>query len=143
MVTVVNASGDQDIDGILWGWKYSSNTISFSFPTSTSEYSSYAQVNGFAAFSAFQANAARQALNNIASFANLTFSETTSAGAQLRFAKASSIDYTDSSTVAQYTGLHTISTAEGNPPTAQDGSTPPFTPGYAQGDMWFNPNGYN
>ena len=143
MVTVVNASGDQDIDGILWGWKYSQTNITFSFPTSSAEYGGYAQVNGFQGFSTFQSNAARQALSNIQSFTNLTFSETTSGGAQLRFAKASSIDYTDDSTVAQYTGLHNINTAEGNPPTAQDGTTPPFTPGYAQGDMWFNPGGYN
>ena len=80
MVSVVNASGNQDIDGILWGWKYSQTNITYSFPTSTSEYSSYAQVNGFQGFSAFQANAARQALNNIASFTNLTFTETTFGG---------------------------------------------------------------
>ena len=143
MVSVVNASGNQDIDGILWGWKYSQTNITYSFPTSSTEYGGYAQVNGFQSFSTFQANAARQALNNIASFTNLTFTETTSGGAQLRFAKASSIDYTDSSSVAQNTGLHTIGTAEGNPPTAAFGSTPPFTPGYAQGDTWFNPSGYN
>ena len=101
MVSIVNASGNQDIDGILWGWKYDLINISFSFPTGTGEYSSYTQVNGFQGFSAFQANAARQALNNIASFTNLTFTETTASGAQLRFAKASSIDYTDDSTIAQ------------------------------------------
>lgn len=143
MVSIVNASGNQDIDGILWGWKYDLTNISYSFPTGTAEYSSYAQVNGFQGFSAFQANAARQALDNIASFTNLTFSESTFGGAQLRFAKASSIDYTDNGTIAQKTGLHSIGTAEGNPPTAAFGSTPPFTPAYAQGDMWFNPSGYN
>jgi hypothetical protein len=82
-------------------------------------------------------------LNLISSYTNLTFSETTGAGAQLRFAKASSIDYTDSSTAALNWGLHSIGTAESNPPSLQYGSTPPNTPGYAQGDAWYNPTGYN
>ena len=75
MVSIVNASGNQDIDGILWGWKYDLTNITYSFPTDTGGYSSYAQVNGFQGFSAFQANAARSALDDIASFTNLTFTE--------------------------------------------------------------------
>ena len=32
MVSVVNASGNQDIDGILWGWKYSQTNITYLLP---------------------------------------------------------------------------------------------------------------
>ena len=29
MVSIVNASGNQDIDGILWGWKYDLTNITY------------------------------------------------------------------------------------------------------------------
>ena len=48
MVTVVNASGNQDIDGILWGWKYSSSQYHLLVPDQHVGYSRHAQVNGFA-----------------------------------------------------------------------------------------------
>ncbi len=143
--TVVGKTGNDDIDGILWGWKYDHTNLTFSFPTSSAEYSGYAQVNGFEAFSAQQATAVRAILANVASFCGLTFSEVTTAGAQLRFAEADSIDYTDSSSVATHTGNHVPggSTAEANPPEVGYNGAAPFSPSYAQGDGWFTHNNYD
>ena len=143
MVSVVNATGNQDIDGILWGWKWDATNLTFSFPTGTAEYGGYAQINGFSAFNATQETAVRNILANVSSFCNLTFTETTGAGAYLRYAEASSIDYTDDSNVATHTGLHNINTAEANPPELSYNGTAPFSPGYAQGDSWYNPTGYD
>lgn len=143
MVSVVNATGIQDIDGVLWGWKWDSTNISFSFPTGTAEYSSYVAINGFSTFSALQRTAARNDLANVASFTNLTFTETTSSGALLRYAEASSVNYTNDSSVATHTGLHSLNTAEANPPELAYGGTAPYSASYAQGDSWYNPTNYD
>src|SRR5262245_58176271 len=115
MVSVVNASGNQDIDGVLWGWKWDSTNITYSFPTGTAEYTGYTAINGFQAFNAAQQTAVRNILANVSSFTNLTFTETTAAGALFRYAEADSINYGDSAALGNF-GLHTISTAEANPP---------------------------
>ena len=146
MTQVVNISGIPDVDGILWGWEWGTGgaqNLTFSFPTGTAEYSSYAQINGFSSFNATQQTAARTALADVASFCNLTFTETTGAGATFRYAEASSIDYTDDNTVAGHTGLHTLSTAEANPPELAYGGAPPYSPLFSQGDGWFNPTNYD
>jgi serralysin len=56
-VSVVNASGNQDIDGILWGWKWGVTNITYSFPTSSSEpvhNDGYVEVDNFAVFNTAQ-----------------------------------------------------------------------------------------
>jgi serralysin len=143
MVSVVNPIGNNDIDGILWGWKWDSTNITFSFPTGTAEYAGYEEINGFQAFNATQQTAVRNILANVASFTNLTFTETTAAGAILRYAEADSINYTDDPDVAGHDGLHTIDTAEANPPELAFGGDPPFAAPYAQGDSWYNHTSYN
>ena len=121
MTVVVNLSGNQDIDGILWGWAWGdggAENLTFSFPTGTAEYTDngYVQIDTFGAFSAAQQTAVRTILANVASFSNLTFTETTDDFAVLRYANADQINYTDDSDVAEQTALHEISTAEANPP---------------------------
>src|SRR4051812_36568752 len=147
MVSVVNASGNPDIDGLLWGWRWDTSSISFSFPTGTAEYSSYAAINGFQAFESVAGDdkqgATRSILTNVSSFTNLTFNETTSSGALLRYAQATSINYTNNSSVAGHTGLHTISTAESNPPELGYNGSAPYSASYAWGDSWYNPNNYD
>ena len=143
MTVVVNASTNPDIDGILWGWAWGdggAEALTYSFPTATTEYTNdgYVAINGFSAFNAAQQTAARNILTNIASFCNLTFTETTAAGAELRFADATAINYTNNSSVATNTGLHNIPTAEANPPELAFNGTAPFSPLYAQGDSWYN-----
>src|SRR5262245_42446419 len=145
MVSVVNKSSNQDIDGLLWGWKWDATNITFSFPTGTAEYGGYTTINGFSSFSATQQDAVRWTLNQVSSFCNLTFTETTSAGALLRFAEATSINYTNNAAVATHTGLHNpgnISTAEGNPPELSYLGTAPYSPSYAQADTWLTPCDY-
>ncbi len=143
MTSVVNPADNPDIDGILWGWKRDGTSFSYSFPTSSAAYLNYAAVNGFEAFNTAQQQAVRDVFANISSFTNLTFTETSSPYANFRFAEANSINYTDDSSAAQDWGLHTIGTAEANPPSLAWGSTPPWTPAYAQGDAWYNHNNYN
>ena len=53
----VEPSNNQDIDGILWGWRWKFPAeMTYSFPTSSAEYisSGYTAVNGFEAFNADQ-----------------------------------------------------------------------------------------
>ena len=146
MTIAINPSNNQDIDGILWGWAWGDGgpeSLTFSFPTSTAEYTGYAAINGFSSFNAAQAEAVRDVLANIASFCTLTFTETTAADATLRYAEATSINYTNNSSVARLTGLQTVGTAMGGPPELAFGGTPPYIPTYAQGDNWFNTSLYD
>lgn len=142
MTSIVYPAGNNnDINGILWGYKWDLSNITYSFPTGTAEYTGYEEINGFATFGA-QA-AVRAILADISSFCNLTFTETTAPGAILRYGQATSVNYTDDSEVATKTGLHAIGTAEGNPPERGFNDVAPFAPLYAQGDMWFSPTNYD
>jgi len=148
MTVVVNLTGNDDIDGVLWGWSWGdggAETLDFSFPTSTAEYTDngYSSITGFNAFSAAQQTAVRTALANIASFTNLTFVETTDTFAVLRYAEASAIVYTTDSDVASHMQTNPLNTAEANPPELGFSGDPPFSAPYAQGDSWYNPSNYN
>src|SRR5712691_10435662 len=110
MVSVVNPTGNADIDGVLWGWEWRSGgaqNLTFSFPTATTEYinDGYVSINGFAAFNAAQQTAVRGALADIASFTNLTFTETTNADALLRYGDTTGLNYTNDNTVATHSGF--------------------------------------
>ena len=113
------------------------------FRPAPAEYGSYTAINGFSSFNATQQDAVRWTLDQVSSFCNLTFTETAAAGALLRYAEATSINYTNNAAVATHTGLHNINTAEANPPELSYMGTAPYSPGYAQGDSWYNPSGYN
>lgn len=143
--TVINATGNQDVDGELWGWKWNTTNLTFSFPTSTAEYisSGYVATNGFEAFNATQQTAVRALLANMASFTNLTFTETTAANANLRFAEADSVNQTNDPNVATSTGLRSVSTAFATPQEAAYNGTAPLSARYAQGDSWYNHTSYN
>lgn len=49
MTKRVNTSGNAEIDALLWGWKWSSLTLTYSFPDSAEEYTDdgYEAVEGF------------------------------------------------------------------------------------------------
>jgi hypothetical protein len=146
--TAVGLSNNTDIDGILWGWRWGTGinnsnaplNLTYSFPTATTEYTNggYVSITGFAAFNAAQQAAITSILNEISSFANLSFTETANAGATLRYADATALNYTNSATVAGNTGNHNLPTAESNPPELAFNGNPPFSASYAQGDGWFN-----
>ena len=64
----VNKSGNQDIDGLLWGYRWDSVNLTYAFPTSSAQYinTGYTSVNGFTPLTAAQQNAYAQIIANIA-----------------------------------------------------------------------------
>ncbi|MGE7413349.1 M10 family metallopeptidase [Methylobacterium tarhaniae] len=140
-IGVVEPTGRQDIDGILWGWKWDTTHLTYSFPASASEYGSYAEIKDFTAFNTAQQDAVRRLLANVADIANLTFTETTASGADLRFANASAINYSDDPAILSETGLHPPGngSAEANPPELGYHGAPPASAPFAQGDSWYGP----
>jgi serralysin len=92
-VTSVTQIGVQDVDGLLRGVKWATDTLTFSFPTSPDFYGSGYQYGepgrGFEVLNATQKAVARDAFDQIASVTNLSFvemTETASSHADLRFA---------------------------------------------------------
>ena len=85
-------SGNQDIDGLLFGTKWAINNFTFSFPTSASfyDYNFNGEVNTFGTLSAAAQAVVRGAvLPQYAAVANLTFTEVTETStthADLRYA---------------------------------------------------------
>jgi len=137
MPATVQLSGNPDIDGLLWGYKwvsvFPSLQMTYSFPASANEYTGY---DGFEAFNDAQKTAVTNILANIDHVCRITFTLTTGANATLRFAEASSLDYGGIND-----GVHTPggqnNSAEGNAP------DPTRYPSYAWGDCWFNHTDYN
>ena len=83
----VTESGDGDIDALLWGAKWSTGNLFFSFPTSATLYSYDGEPDqGFQQFTPELKDAVRQAFGIFGQYANLTFTETTSNTADLRLA---------------------------------------------------------
>ena len=172
MTSEVKKTSNPDINGLLWGWKWDQTHLTYSFPAGTAEYipnpspstpgdqlQQYVAINGFQAFTPVQQTAVRTVLANVSSFCNLSITETTSAGADLRYANARTVNYSNDITVINpalsVLGLHTpgrtdtldtatnSGTAEANPPQLyyNDG-TPPTSAPFAQGDAWFTVNRY-
>ena len=149
-VSEVNLSGTQDIDGILWGYKWNATALTYAFPDARSDYVGYQEINNFQAFNADQRGAVVEILNDISSFTNLTFTPGSHEGATLRFAEATTINYSDNDTVLGRTGLHRPGfpntgpgTAEANPPEEIFNGGTPTSAKFAQGDSWFNTRDYD
>ncbi len=147
LISTVNPIGNTDVDGLLWGWRWNTPTLNYAFPTAATAYGGYAQVNGFQSFNGSQILAVLQVLTNVMSFTNLSFNlaanQNTTSGVTLRWAEASSINYTNDSNVATQTGLRTIGSAWSTAPELGFNGSPPSTPFYAQGDAWFSPVNYD
>jgi Ca2+-binding RTX toxin-like protein len=150
---------DDDINGILHGWKWdttASTLIYFEFPQSTTEYLDTGNGNpvqtgyepgaivGFQPFNFAQREAIGLILANVASFAKLTFTgpwygppdPLANYAASFRYAMATTIDYTSDGS-----GVH----VPGNPPApgTAEGNWPELPGNYYQGDAWFNATSYN
>lgn len=89
------ASSNQDINGLLSGLAWSSHDLTFSFPTSASQYgASYGfdePLNSFDVVTAAQASAIRGILGAYSAVSNISFVEVTESGSQhgdLRFAQS-------------------------------------------------------
>lgn len=128
----VAASGIQDIDGVLWGYKWDSLNLTYSMPTSAAEYTNggYQAVNGFQQMNAAQITAIHRVMANFGNVSGLNFTYTTDAGATIRFAEATSID------AGANDSLHSIGTAQGTPPDPDFDSN-------SWGDTWYNQVNYN
>ncbi len=131
MAVRVPLSGNQSIDGILWGgWKWDANALSYSFPNSSANFPGYARIDGFQSFSTTQVAMAERAINQVGAFTNITFTkgDPATTGNVIRFAEAAKVDADDGF------GLHQpgYGTAEGTPP------DPDAFVSYSLGDMWFS-----
>lgn len=97
--TTFTGSDQPNMLALISGQKWNGNTFTYSFPTSTSQYSnapatygSGELVNGFAALNAAQISAVRYAYDLISQYTPLTFSEITGnpGSADMRFAGSNS-----------------------------------------------------
>jgi serralysin len=87
----VSDSGNPDIDALLTGYKWNSTDLTFSFPTSASQYSYDGEPDSFVRLTDALKDAVREALALISQYTNLTFTEiaeTNSTHADIRFAMA-------------------------------------------------------
>ncbi len=130
---LVAMTGNQAIDGILWGVRWDVAGLTYGFATATSQYAGYqvGSITGFQAFNATQKSAAHDAvamLNDIISL-GVTFTNDGSQ-ANLRFAEASFVNQDGANP-------GTITTAVGTPPDSIG------FPTFAHGDMFFNRDDYN
>ncbi|WP_243373215.1 M10 family metallopeptidase [Microvirga solisilvae] len=94
-IDFVTSTGDACIDALLSGSKWETNSLTFSFPSSSSYYGRYygygEPTDAFETLNSVQKATARIALKQYASVANLYFkevTETSSTHAVLRFAKS-------------------------------------------------------
>jgi serralysin len=98
--TAIGTTGNftnQDINGLLSGYAWTSDTITFSFPTAAEQYVGFyndpAPQNGFQALSASQQDAARYAFDLVSEYSALNFveiTETQTVHATIRLAGSSS-----------------------------------------------------
>lgn len=93
--TTVGATGNQNIDALLNGMRWSASTLTFGFPSDAEaygpDYVGGEPQNNFEPVNATQRDAVRDALDNVSAVCNLTFVETSDADAgeaTLRFASS-------------------------------------------------------
>jgi serralysin len=96
----VQGSGIQDIDALLWGYRWNTSALTFSFPTSANDYGPSDDENleylqSFQPLPLELQDRVRAALVTISQYANLTFTEiteTSSAHADIRFGMTAQLD---------------------------------------------------
>ena len=133
----VPLSGNQSIDGLLWGWKWDKTNLTVSFPQDASAYQQYAGLQGFVPFTQTQiTQIVSFGLSNLGLFTNLEFSEDTNGFGDLRFGQAEFVNYGE----PHFTpGPHIPGgrgSAEANPP------DPNWVQPFVQGDNWFTVGKY-
>jgi Ca2+-binding RTX toxin-like protein len=138
-MSLVAMTGNQDIDGVLWGVKWDLAALTYGFATQVNQYFGYqvGSITGFEAFNAAQRAAGTDAVNQLTSLINLNITLASDPSqANLRFAEASSVNQRfDPVTLLPTPGV--ITTAVGTPP--DDFKFPAF----GHGDMFFNNTNYN
>ncbi|MGA0530921.1 M10 family metallopeptidase C-terminal domain-containing protein [Hansschlegelia sp. KR7-227] len=131
----VGKSGNDRIDGVLWGVKLDDLNVTYGFPTTDDDYVGYAAVNGFVAFNADQQAAVRVAMANVDQVCGIVATEATSGRPTFRFAMADTFDTGAKDTLHKPGGSNDSAEATPNDPTRFDSQ--------AFGDMWFNKRTYN
>ncbi len=87
VTTAIGTTGNfvnQDINGLLSGYAWTSLSVTFGFPVAAADYGTYldsSALNGFQALSADQQTVARYALGLVSQYCKLTFTELTGAAA--------------------------------------------------------------
>jgi serralysin len=94
--TKITQSGDQTVDGLFHTYKWAEQTLTYSFPTSASQYGSdYSNANepayGFQAFNDMQKAAVREILQQIEGFTNMDFVEVSGGEGVLRWGETSTV----------------------------------------------------
>src|SRR5262249_34366272 len=130
MATLVNPSGNPDIDGILWGYKWDFTNLTYGFPDTLAPYAGYGPVTGFQSMNtAGYVPLIVRTIHLYDSVCGLSFTFQNDAGvANVRYALADTVDMND---------------GRGAVPTNSAFSTPPDPteyPAYAWGDGWFSHN---
>ena len=143
---VTTASGNAEVDALLWDRHWSHNNLTFSFPTGTAEYA-YGSQN-FGALLQQQATAANEILAQYSAVSLLSFAAPAAGtNANLRFARASATDgnidgvitFGDNPATLVIEGDERVGTAYGIPPS--DSGPPGNYDNRRWGDMWYNANG--
>lgn len=129
-MSLVGPSGNPDIDGLLWGYKWDALHLTYTFPTSPGAYH-YQVVRGFEALNGAQEAAIQRVLANYANVCGLSFSFTASSTATLKFGEANAIK------MGPMTQGHTVETAEGYAPDADRFDR------VGWGSVWYNHTDYN
>src|SRR3954452_22947829 len=95
---LINPSGYQDIDGVLWGWCWKADPdghtrLTFAFPDSPADYLGYSGVTGFEAFNSQQQAATRKVLAMYDAVCNVDFTFTANASyANIRMAEVDALN---------------------------------------------------
>jgi serralysin len=127
----VASSGNQDIDGLLWGYKWDQLNFSYSTPTSDAEYTSQGYwLYGFQAMTSVQQSAIQTVMANFSNVCGLNFAYTTAADATVRFAET--VYVAPPGSIYYYY----VESAQATPPD-------PSFDGRAWGDVWLNTYDYN
>ena len=95
---VVTATGNPDIDGLLTGYKWTSSSITYSFPTSASAYAAgYGDgepSDGFSPLSSFEQSLVTSIMNSIMGFTNLTITNAGTGTGDIELAHSSNANPT-------------------------------------------------
>lgn len=130
-MSIVAMTGNQSIDGVLWGVKWDLAEITYAFPTRVSDYQKYDGIRGFETFNATQRTAVDSIIAGFNDLVTMVVSKASDPSTgNLRFAEATSVDDGPG-------GFTAVGTAFGNPPDENAG------PRQSQGDIFFNPQDYN
>ena len=125
------STGNSYVDGLIEGWAWNTNSLSWSAPTLSTQYGSDStERSGFVALNATQIAAAQAAFDNLYSFSLLSFTRNTATpgSADLRLAVTTAPEKPD---------------ADPNTPGVQWTAYGNFPDSADNGDGWFNNYSYN